>query len=177
MTWNNGVEYRGDFDCGTISGQGRMNFCKGDCYEGGFFQNLPQGKGIYIYRNGDKYEGEFNRGIKEGKGVFENSNEGLIYDGEWINDLPNGNGTVYISISHYKIEGIFANGKIIEIKSKNICYNNINITIMPLKCEQEMRELTHLMKNNDSNNDKNNNEEFKSGKIDLLRTFTDEENN
>ena len=53
-------------------------------------------KGKYIFHNGDIYEGEYENGIKKGKGKYTKKIEDkvIIFEGNWINDLPNGNGVI-----------------------------------------------------------------------------------
>lgn len=37
--------------------------------------------------NGDIYQGDWKDGVASGTGVFAQVDSGIIYDGEWVNDL------------------------------------------------------------------------------------------
>jgi len=62
-----------------------MAFCQ--CLSG----NCVNGFGKKAYDNGSSYEGNFVNGNKEGNGTF-TSKYGMVYTGQFVNDLPNGKG-------------------------------------------------------------------------------------
>ena len=126
MKWNNGIKYEGNFVHSTLCGFGLMTNLEGDKYEGYFDKNLMNGKGKYYYDNGDSYEEKKKKGKRRGKGVY-TRNDGLIYDGEWVDDLMNGIGK--IKIDNYLFKCIYKNGEIIDLgiyKNKNESEDNYN---------------------------------------------------
>lgn len=70
----------------------RIGILKSDCISG----NCTNGNGIFLFPNGDIYVGDFVNGKRHGIGVcyYENRSE---YRGRWMNDLPNGNGTLTLA--------------------------------------------------------------------------------
>lgn len=73
-------------------------------------QLLPHGYGIFIENDtGALYEGWRKNGLRCGPGRQIESS-GLVYDGEWLNNLPNGFGqVVYPDLNAF--EGIFVDAK------------------------------------------------------------------
>ena len=69
------------------------------------------GKGIFSWGNKCKYNGNYKKNIRGGNGVY--SFGCNLYDGEWINGLPHGEGTLLNE--GLRIVGIFRYGKIFEI--------------------------------------------------------------
>lgn len=55
-------------------------------------RGLKEGSGVFVWGNGDKYDGEFREGMMFGRGTFESPDLGYMYDGEWENNLKNGEG-------------------------------------------------------------------------------------
>ena len=70
-------------------------------------QDLPHGKGKCIFEDGLLYEGSWVNGKREGKGKMTLPNHDY-YEGEWKNDAPNGKGKHYIGGEYY--EGDFVEG-------------------------------------------------------------------
>jgi hypothetical protein len=70
-------------------------------------QDLPNGKGKCIFEDGLLYEGSWVNGKREGKGKMTFPNHDY-YEGEWKNDAPNGKGKHYLGGEHY--EGDFVEG-------------------------------------------------------------------
>lgn len=81
----------------------------------------PDGTGIAVYADNTYYYGEFKDGVREGQGfwyqifvkdgAYSKVNNGIIghsYNGEWANDLPNGEGQ-----EHLDIDTAYLNGRII----------------------------------------------------------------
>ena len=62
------------------------------------------------YNNGDKYDGEWKNDLREGNGIYEYKN-GDKYKGEWKNDLRNGKGILYYKNGNIKYEGKYLNDK------------------------------------------------------------------
>jgi hypothetical protein len=69
------------------------------------------GRGIFSWENGDKYNGEYKNNVKEGNGVY--SYGCNLYDGNWVNNKPHGEGTLLCD--GVRIEGYFRYGKILEM--------------------------------------------------------------
>lgn len=65
-------------------------------YEGMWKENMPNGKGKSFDENGKMmFEGDFVKGMIEGNGVEYYVNGGKKYEGEWKESLPNGKGRRY----------------------------------------------------------------------------------
>ena len=75
-------------------------------------------KGIIKYENGGYYEGEKQNGKRQGKGKEYYENGEIKYDGDWNNDLQDGNGKFVEKEGNYYI-GEFKNG-LKHGKEKNI---------------------------------------------------------
>ncbi len=132
MRWNNGIEYNGSFLDSTLNGKGIITNMQQEKYEGMFEKNEFNGMGTYYYSNGDIYEGNFEYGIKRGNGKFKRKIDNVIFDGNWNDDLPNGNGTIMMGGSN--IKGFWRNGVFIgaENEEENIeNLNNIDKDIKP----------------------------------------------
>lgn len=73
---------------------------------------LKDGKGVLKTVNDKKiYEGFWKYGLKDGHGVLYNSNNrSMIYNGKWMNDLPNGFGKSYNVQEFIEYEGNFKDG-------------------------------------------------------------------
>ena len=81
--------------------------------------NVPNGKGLAIYENDTYYFGEWNKGLRSGSGMWlriypetETAKVGMntgvtehMYNGQFKNDLPNGNGQEHFTIQYDKITG------------------------------------------------------------------------
>lgn len=80
----------------TAFGQGKhYNFANHLIYEGNMRFNKYHGFGTLFYVNGKKrFEGEWIMGMKK-KGKFYSSSEELLYEGECVDDIYEGEGTVY----------------------------------------------------------------------------------
>ena len=113
MQWTNGVQYEGNF-CGQIlTGNGKMtNIHTGDTYLGNFDNNYFNGFGICTFSDKSSYEGTFEYGVRSGNGVYKNK-DGLLYEGNWANNLPNGVGK--LGCNDFIVKGVWNNGKNVEI--------------------------------------------------------------
>ena len=65
--------------------------------------NDKKEKGIIKYENGDYYEGEKQNGKRQGKGIEYYENGEIKYDGDWNNDLQDGNGKFVEKEGNYYI--------------------------------------------------------------------------
>ena len=99
--------YKGEFKNGQKDGFGEMCYYNGDKYIGEFYHDELHGKGKYISNNGYVYEGVFTVGSLLGKGNMYDADGNLIYEGDFLNNLPHGFG-----ISYY-------NGKILYVGKWN----------------------------------------------------------
>ena len=98
LYYNDTVDvYKGTFKNGLKHGFGELNYYNGDKYIGEFYQDMIQGKGKYINNKGYIYEGQFMVGALLGDGKIFNINEELLYEGEFLNSLPNGFGKSYLN--------------------------------------------------------------------------------
>ena len=67
-------------------GLGRIEFTKGDMYEGESDNGVKNGFGRYIWSNGDYYQGNWNNGVPDGYGMQVYASDGYIQQGEWKNN-------------------------------------------------------------------------------------------
>jgi hypothetical protein len=77
---------------GEPHGVGELFFNDGSYYYGTFDQGFVHGDGRFISASKLYYEGQIRRNVAEGKGVCINDAIDYKYNGEWMNDLPNGKG-------------------------------------------------------------------------------------
>ena len=111
LTFSDGVYYEGDFKKNNFDGKGKFIFNDGRNYNGDWKNNAMDGRGIFSWENGDKYNGEYKNNVKEGNGVY--SYGCNLYDGNWVNNRPHGEGTLLCD--GVRIEGYFRYGKILEM--------------------------------------------------------------
>lgn len=122
--WRNGQEhgegkytsdtdgsYVGQFADGCFHGNGLQILPNNDRYEGQFITGKRTGTGVYDWINGDRYEGEMNNNQRVGHGNFTTRNRGLIYDGQWQDNSPEGVGSLKVlkepgnPVSAFQYEG------------------------------------------------------------------------
>ena len=58
-----------------------------------------KGNGIRYYEDGEYYKGQFNNSFRHGKGKLFYKNGNVKYDGDWINDIGEGEG-------HFIMKGV-----------------------------------------------------------------------
>ena len=131
LKWNNGTEYHGYFDRATLSGEGKIyNDLLKEKYIGNFDKNDFNFYGVYTYKNGDVYKGNFEKGIRQGKGKYIR-NDGVEFDIQWNNDLPNGSGVVIYNGN--QIKGNWREGNMIGkkelIKGNLEVFNEIDLNL------------------------------------------------
>lgn len=101
--------YIGSFDkTGKKEGFGTLFLPDGSKYTGEFREDKICGEGRIIYAEGDYYEGRFDNNKPNGEGVFEKIKEGVIYQGQWKDEMKWGvgkesrsDGSFYVG-EHYK---------------------------------------------------------------------------
>ncbi|KAF0978406.1 hypothetical protein FDP41_002226 [Naegleria fowleri] len=109
-------KYEGYWKQGQRHGKGIMYYSADEKYEGNFTNNKRDGYGVMHYKSGNYYEGQWQENKRSGYGVMHWTTDPLeIYEGEWLNDLPHGNGKhTYLQASGKKCnyyEGSFVEGK------------------------------------------------------------------
>ena len=112
LTFNDGAYYEGHFDKNIFSGKGKFTFKDGRNYNGEWKNNVMEGTGIFTWGSDSKYIGEYKKNIREGNGVY--SFGCNLYDGNWLNNMPHGEGTLLLD--GLRIVGHFRYGKILEMK-------------------------------------------------------------
>lgn len=148
MKWTNGIVYEGNFCGQLLKGNGKMkNNNNGEIYLGNFDNNYFNGFGIYTFGDKGSYEGEFEFGIKSGNGIYKNK-DGLLYEGMWANNFPNGVGK--LGYEDFIIKGVWKNGNNVEILDfiKGSLYdfdkNKLNFDVPPFSlCPQLLKNLIH----------------------------------
>tara|TARA_B100000902_G_scaffold398646_1_gene466204 strand:+ start:305 stop:1501 length:1197 start_codon:yes stop_codon:yes gene_type:complete len=84
-------------DC--VGGAGAFKF-KNGTYEGGFLESKPHGEGVFSTKRGHSYSGSWNLGLKSGNGK-EVIKKRLVYEGDFLNNLKNGEGRAFFSDNKY----------------------------------------------------------------------------
>ena len=110
VVFSNGLKYKGGFDRGFLSQNGRLEFPNGEVYEGGFAFNRMKGKGTYTWPNGSVYEGDFEENKKHGKGSLYNSVDQTRYVGDFSGDQITGRGRLENILDGTVYEGEFVGG-------------------------------------------------------------------
>lgn len=145
MTWPEGVVYKGNFLNNFIEGNGIMTLGE-EKYEGNFEKNSFHGKGKYTYANGDEYDGEFEYGIRKGKGIYKqnNINNGIIFEGLWDNNVPNGFGKFEYNGKIMKCN--YHNGNIMEklMDEDGLYYNNFDYYFYKQNMNLPGEKLNHI---------------------------------
>ena len=103
--------YDGNFENNNYNGKGKFSFSDGRTYNGDWEQNKMVGKGIFTWENGSKYKGYYKNNMRDGNGIY--SFGCNLYDGNWVNGLPHGKGTLLFE--GLRIEAFFRYGKILEM--------------------------------------------------------------
>ena len=114
--WGNGCSYKGNFVNGSFNGKGTFKNYNGSSYTGDFSEGLFHGKGKFIWigenkDNKERYSGDYKYGKKEGNGKYTFPN-GDIYEGEWFENKPHGQGLFETEGKTYK--AMWRNGQIAE---------------------------------------------------------------
>ena len=86
------VIYKGEWMNGEPHGVGELFFQDGSYFYGTFANGFVHGEGRFISNNHSYYEGQVRHNKAEGRGIWVNDEENYQYNGEWANDLPNGEG-------------------------------------------------------------------------------------
>ena len=110
LTQKNGLRIEGFWKEGTLNGWGRVTNEDGQFFEGYFINGKINGKGIRKNLDGYTYNGEFFLGMKEGHGKEENNK--IVYEGEFHKDLKCGKGILIFKFLEDKYEGEFENNVI-----------------------------------------------------------------
>ena len=88
-TFNAGSKYVGDFLNNKPSGQGWDRYADGQSYELDEQDGFIEGYGVMVYQDGAKYQ------------------EGIRYEGEWLNDMRHGNGEMIYLNDGRRLRGLF----------------------------------------------------------------------
>ncbi len=114
IVYSDGSEYTGSLDGYIRSGTGTLTYANGDVYTGEWKNDEIHGQGRFeYYSSTDVYEGYIEGGKKSGFGKYTykslTQSPNTIYEGNYQNDLPNGQGKLtFYDGSVY--EGNFTNG-------------------------------------------------------------------
>lgn len=108
MVFENGNRYEGSFQAGKFDGNGLFKFINGDVYTGEFKAGLFSGKGAYTFDNGDKYVGELVDGYFKYGSLT--TTKGNVYTGGFLNNLMEGEGTLYGKASKVVYRGKWTQG-------------------------------------------------------------------
>jgi hypothetical protein len=84
--------YSGEFLNGKKHGQGELH--TGEYDFKGTYMNDQKHRGTLNFKNGDEFKGEFKNDVRCGHGTLKRKLTGEMYDGQWANDKPNGQGSL-----------------------------------------------------------------------------------
>lgn len=110
LEWGDGPSYKGDFKDGKRHGHGSVkDRSNKTVITGKWEKDFPEGRVMaMILPDGKVYSGDIRQGQRQGMGELYHHGVAL-YEGLWMNDLPNGRGALYTEDGDY--EGEFKSGK------------------------------------------------------------------
>ena len=85
--------WRGTFDNGVITGQGRFEYASGAVYVGLVKYGNPHGRGRFEKPDGSYYEGDWVHGMRHGHGTSRRA-DGSLITGSFVNDKVHGQARV-----------------------------------------------------------------------------------
>ena len=98
LTMVDGMYYSGEWSDGKMHGRGRMVFDSDEegnpisYYEGEFRNNMREGTGTRLYHSGNLYDGEWLCNLPHGEGRMEWRDRAEVYTGNWCEGVQNGYG-------------------------------------------------------------------------------------
>jgi len=110
--WKDGKEYKGEFHDDLRHGKGTFAYDSrsSNMYEGEFFRGKRHGKGCFVFDDGSKYDGEWKDGVYNGQGILINA-DGKTYRGEFLNGLAHGHGKEIDTNDKVMYEGQWIEGQ------------------------------------------------------------------
>lgn len=104
--------------------KGTFTWVNGSSYEGEWKDSNQHGHGVFTWADRSKYVGEFLNGEFSGLGTLYNVNGIKTYEGSYLNDKKNGQGTKYFSdgkyVGEFKDNLLHGNGKFYDKSGKLI---------------------------------------------------------
>ncbi len=64
---------------------GHIEYSDRSIYDGDVVNDMPEGRGVLTLGDGGRYEGEFHEGCSHGLGVFDHKEDGIHWEGTWVN--------------------------------------------------------------------------------------------
>lgn len=130
--FSDGGEYKGSFVNGRVEGHGIFSCANGGCYKGTFVNGILHGYGEVVSQDRTRYVGNLSKGMPCGKGSLYQTDGTIIesdlwesslkpksgkiiypnqaiYEGEIVDRIPHGKGTLFFSTGGY-CKGFFING-------------------------------------------------------------------
>jgi hypothetical protein len=107
------VVYIGDTREGRAHGVGYGLWSTGSVYEGEWAGNRRHGRGVFRWKDGESYEGEYREDRRAGRGsyIFKS---GERWEGEWLDDMRHGEGVLYDAKGKVRVNGRWAQDKLVE---------------------------------------------------------------
>jgi hypothetical protein len=106
---SDGSQYEGSFVDNARNGLGTMLYIDGSKYEGNWQHEHWHGHGTFTSADGSAIEGTFIQGIIHGHGTERDANGQLLYEGDWVNGIREGQGLLKTPVGEYS--GEFLAGK------------------------------------------------------------------
>jgi len=85
--WDNGDQYKGNWQNGQKQGYGTTAYVNGDTYCGDWENDKKNGWGTYTWASGRKYIGQWKDGNREGQGTEYDAQGAIALQGKWENDV------------------------------------------------------------------------------------------
>lgn len=87
LNWDDGRQYRGQFEYGKFHGVAVMTWPDGRKYSGQYAEDRKHGDGTFSWQDGRRYKGQWVCGKRHGEGVYTNA-KGITRNGTWHMDRP-----------------------------------------------------------------------------------------
>ena len=98
------LTYKGQFMHGLKHGFGHETTDSGSGYLGFWFRDKKEGLGRVVLANGDYYQGYFKNDKCHGRGVFFKAENGVVYVGDFFENVCQGEGKEYYGFAYMDVE-------------------------------------------------------------------------
>jgi hypothetical protein len=102
--------YTGEFQNGSIQGEGRMDIATGERLEGSFARGRMEGEGRYYVNSAMIYDGSWKNGSYDGEGELYYASGALCYAGGWREGKFDGEGRHYLETGALRYDGAWKDG-------------------------------------------------------------------
>eukprot|EP00042_Codosiga_hollandica_P055477 m.778823 g.778823 ORF g.778823 m.778823 type:complete len:722 (-) comp59124_c0_seq3:3874-6039(-) len=112
LTYPNGDIYEGEFTRSMRHGKGTVRFADGCVCEGEWVDDSLSGHASFSWTNGSSYRGAMLAGKRCGFGTYVTSPDSLqeSFEGDWLDDFPDGKGTALYRPLGLQLVGLWRKG-------------------------------------------------------------------